>query len=50
MSLLYGHPPKAVWLRVGNAPSSVIAALLREHRATMGRFYQDPEAAFLALA
>lgn len=26
MSLLYGHPPKTVWLRVGNAPTSIIGA------------------------
>ncbi len=50
MSLLYGHPPKTVWLRVGNAPTSTIAELLREHHATMLRFHTDPDAALLALA
>ena len=50
MSLLYGHPPKTVWLRGGNAPTSAVAALLREHHATMQRFYADTVAAFLALA
>ena len=50
MSLLYGHPPKTVWLRVGNAPSSAVAGLLREHQTTMRSFYSDPEAALLALA
>lgn len=50
MSLLYGHPPKTVWLRVGNAPTSTIAALLRAHHATVRRFHEDPDAALLALA
>lgn len=50
MSLLYGHPPKIVWLRVGNAPTSDIAKLLREHHTTMRRFHTDPDAALLALA
>ena len=50
MSLLYGHPPKTVWLRVGNAPTSTIAELLREHHATMQRFHTDPDASLLALA
>ena len=50
MSLLYGHPPKTVWLRVGNAPTSTVAALLHEHHATMQRFHADTDAAFLALA
>jgi predicted nuclease of predicted toxin-antitoxin system len=50
LSLLYGHPPEAVWLRVGNAPTPAIAALLREHHGTMLRFHNDPDAALLALA
>ncbi|MBA2690957.1 MAG: DUF5615 family PIN-like protein [Rubrobacter sp.] len=50
MSLLHGHPPKIAWLRVGNAPTSTVAELLRRHRATMRRFHEDPDAAFLALA
>ena len=50
MSLLYGHPPKTVWLRVGNAPTSTTVAPLREHRATLRRFHEDSDAAFLALA
>jgi predicted nuclease of predicted toxin-antitoxin system len=50
LSLLYGHPPKTVWLRVGNAPTSTVAALLRERHATMRRFHDDPDAALLALA
>jgi len=50
LSLFHGHPPKTVWLRVGNASTATIAALLREHYATMRRFHEDPNAALLALA
>lgn len=49
MSIMYGHPPKVVWLRTGNGPTEAAADLLREHRATMEQFHADPEAAFLAL-
>ncbi len=49
LSLLYGHPPKTVWLRVGNTPTQAIASLLRERHATMLRFRDDPNAALLAL-
>jgi len=49
MSLLYGHPPKGVWLRCGNVPIGTIAHLLREHQAAMRRFHAVPDAAFLVL-
>lgn len=49
MSLLHGHPPKTVWLRVGNAPTT-IEKLLRAHHSTLLRFHKDPDTAFLALA
>lgn len=29
-SLLYGSPPKVIWLRVGNGPTAAVAALLRD--------------------
>lgn len=49
MSILYGHPPKVVWLRIGNGPTSAAANLLRQHHATLEQFHADPEAAFLTL-
>jgi len=49
MSLLYGHPTKTVWLRMGNSPTSTIVELLRYHHAAMQRFNTDPDAALLAL-
>ena len=29
-SLLYGHPPKFIYLRIGNSPTSKIVQILRE--------------------
>ena len=49
LSFVHGHPPKAVWLRVGNGATAVIAALLRRHRETLQQFDADPEASFLVL-
>ena len=49
MSLLFGHPPKTVWLRVGNAPTSVIVMLLQAHLTDLEAFNEDHDAALLAL-
>ena len=49
LSLLYGHPPKTVWLCVGNSSTSTTAELLGKHRATMERSNEDPDAVLLAL-
>lgn len=48
-SLVYGAPPKVIWLRVGNAPTDRVAALLIEHRNVLLRFDADSEASFLPL-
>ena len=48
MSMLFGHPPKTIWLRVGNASTSTIVTLLREHYADLQVFNEDQDAALLA--
>ena len=40
-SLLYGHPPKFIWLRVGNRPVRVIEVLLRKHSVAIHTFGLD---------
>jgi len=40
-SLLYGSPPKFIWLRVGNCSTSAIEALLRRHSAAVQTFLRD---------
>lgn len=49
-SLLLGHPPKVVWVRLGNSSVRETAALLRDRSIVVRRFVEDPDAAFLALA
>ena len=49
-SFLYGAPPKVIWLRVGNCPTSRILDCLRTHVAEITAFEHDGQAAFLALA
>ena len=49
-STVYGAPPKVLWLRVGNAPTSAIADLLRHRYLLVRRFHDDPSTALLPLA
>jgi predicted nuclease of predicted toxin-antitoxin system len=48
-SLLGGHPPKFVWLRVGNCPTRAIEDLLRKHSTAIHRFEQSPAESHLML-
>ena len=48
-SVTYGAPPKVVWLRVGNASTARVEALLRDRLAVVRTFVEDPETTFLAL-
>ena len=50
LSVLYGAPPKVIWIRLGNCSTADIIRLLRERREEIDRFVADEEAAFLALA
>ena len=49
-SLLYGHPPKVIWLRLGNCPTIAIVALLRSRQEDIAAFYRDQEASILVLS
>lgn len=49
-SLLYGHPPKVIWLRVGNGPTSAVASLLRTRPSEVGAFDADATASLLVLS
>ncbi len=48
-SLLYGSPPKSIWLRVGNCDVKTIERLLRRHSATICTFAQDPVSSHLMI-
>jgi predicted nuclease of predicted toxin-antitoxin system len=49
-SFLYGHPPKVIWIRLGNCSTRDIATLLVEQREKIEAFYLSPESSFLVLA
>ena len=48
-SLVFGHPPKLVFLRVGNCPTSRITQLLRSSYGVLAAFESDPMASILVL-
>ena len=48
-SLLYGHPPKFIWLRVGNCPVKTIEDLLRKHALAILAFGLDKATSHLML-
>jgi predicted nuclease of predicted toxin-antitoxin system len=45
MAALFGPPPKVIWLRCGNQPTSVVANLLRTQADALRKFEQDTVAA-----
>lgn len=49
-SFMFGHPPKLIWVRLGNCSTSEVERLLRRSFAAITIFDEDTEAAFLALS
>ena len=49
LSFLRGHPPKVIWLSVGNAGTDAIAELLAARRERVQGFLSDPETSLLIL-
>ena len=49
-SLLYGHPPKVIWIRLGNCSTAAVANLLQSKFNEVRAFEADPTASFLALS
>lgn len=47
--LLFGHPPKTIWLRVGNAATTLVLETLRAQYILICHFIDDPDASFLVL-
>ncbi len=48
-SILFGPPPKVVWLRIGNGPTRDAEALLHARVTTIHTFTGDPSAALIRL-
>lgn len=49
MAAVLGPPPKVVWLRCGNQPTSGIESLLRNHFQVIEAFATDETAACLEI-
>ena len=49
-AVLWGHPPKVVWVRLGNCSTTDVSDLLRIRLADVLAFEADPAASFLALS
>ncbi|MCB0077109.1 MAG: DUF5615 family PIN-like protein [Anaerolineales bacterium] len=49
-SLLLGHPPKVIWLTVGNCSTRQIATLLTHHQETVHKFLNNEVASVLLLS
>jgi predicted nuclease of predicted toxin-antitoxin system len=49
LSVLLGPPPKVIWIRLGNCPTSEVAQLLRVRSDEVQQFALHLEAAFLEL-
>ena len=49
-AFLYGHPPKVVWIRLGNCSTASVVALLKSRLAELMNFDADPMSSFLFLS
>ncbi len=49
-SFLLGHPPKIVWLRLGNCTTVDVVKLLRSRAGAIEAFGSDEDSSFLVLS
>jgi predicted nuclease of predicted toxin-antitoxin system len=49
LSVLHGHPPKVIWLRLGNCSTETILECLRNYRATIEKFGADADESVLLI-
>jgi predicted nuclease of predicted toxin-antitoxin system len=49
-SLLYGHPPKVVWLRVGNCTRTQRVELITDHELDIRALENDPFESVLVIS
>ncbi len=48
-SMLLGHPPKVIWVRLGNCTTTQVHDLLRARHADVAEFERDASGSFLIL-
>lgn len=49
LSLVFGNPPKVIWLRLGNCSTRQVENLLRRDFDVIKIFYEDEHVSLLAL-
>jgi predicted nuclease of predicted toxin-antitoxin system len=49
LSLVFGNPPKVIWIRLGNCSTLQVENLLRRNFDAIALFYQDKYLSLLAL-
>jgi predicted nuclease of predicted toxin-antitoxin system len=49
-SMLYGHPPKVIWIKRGNCTNRQIQLLLRNRIEAIEAFYLDEQVSFISLS
>ena len=50
LSLVYGHPPKVIWIRSGSVSTDELAVILRARAVDVAEFHASQEAAFMAIS
>lgn len=48
-SLLYGNPPKVIWLKCGNKPKWYVLGSLLNNQEQIKAFYEDAESSYLEI-
>jgi predicted nuclease of predicted toxin-antitoxin system len=48
-SLIYGYPPKVIWLKCGNKPKWYVLGLLLNNRVHIEAFFEDQESSCLEI-
>ena len=50
LGLVFGNPPKVIWLRLGNCSTSQVENLLRRDFDAIELFYRDKHLSLIALS
>lgn len=50
LSLVFGNPPKVIWLRLGNCSTRQVEELMRRDFGVVKLFYEDEYVSLLALS
>ena len=48
-SIIDGHPPKVIWIRIGNASTNAVENMLREFNDDVTAFGDDDSSSLLAI-